>query len=238
MDATGLGDGSVLVLDNQTLSGNGLINGSLSNTLGSTLIISSTNATDTLTVTTNAYLAGTTVMKLDGSGTNDVLSVSNSVSFGGTLVLNNISGSPLAAGNSFKLFNAAVYIPGSSFSSIMPANPNNDPTLVWDLSQLTVSGTIGVKSANATPVPFTNPTGIVGFTLNGANIVITGTNGQSGDVYYLLTSTNVALPKSQWLTVATNVPGANGTYSFTATNVVTPGDTQQFFLLSNTNAVH
>ena len=51
--------------------------------------------------------------------------------------------------------------------------------------------------------------------------MITGTNGQAGDAYYLLASTNLALPLSQWTTVATNVVGANGNYTFIGTNVVT-----------------
>ena len=88
------------------------------------------------------------------------------------------------------------------------------------------------------PGTFTNKTGITSFSLNGANIVITGTNGQAGDAYYLLQSTNVALPLSQWKVVATNVLSANGNFTFTGTNVVVPGNQQQFYLLSNTNSNH
>ena len=62
------------------------------------------------------------------------------------------------------------------------------------------------------------------------------TNGQSGDAYYLLQSTNVALPLGQWKVVATNVLGANGNYTFIGTNAVTPGTQRQFYILSNTNS--
>ena len=85
------------------------------------------------------------------------------------------------------------------------------------------------------PGIFTNSTGITGFSLNGANVVINATNGQAGDAYYLLTSTNLTQPVSQWKPVATNVPGSSGNYMFTATNAVIPGAEQQFFRLSNTN---
>ena len=85
------------------------------------------------------------------------------------------------------------------------------------------------------PGIFTNPTGITSFSLNGANIVITATNGQAGDAYYLLSSTNLALPVNQWTAVATNVLGNAGNYTFTGTNVVSPGAGQQFYRLSNTN---
>ena len=82
---------------------------------------------------------------------------------------------------------------------------------------------------------FTNHTGITGFSLNGANIVLNATNGQKGDAYYLLSSTNLALPLSQWTVAATNVLGNSGNYTFTGTNVLIPGAHQQFFQLSNTN---
>ena len=81
-----------------------------------------------LTVTNNAWLNGATVMKLDtGNNTNDVLSVGGNVVYGGTLNVTNISATPLAAGQSFKLFPAGTY--GGAFSTIVPAKPNNDTGL-------------------------------------------------------------------------------------------------------------
>ena len=85
------------------------------------------------------------------------------------------------------------------------------------------------------PGIFTNPTGITSISLNGANIVLNATNGQAGDAYYLLSSTNLTLPRKQWTAVATNVLNGNGAYTFIGTNVVTPGVKQQFYILSNTN---
>ena len=46
--------------------------------------------------------------------------------------------------------------------------------------------------------------GISGLSISGANLVLDATNGQSGQTYYVLTSTNVALPLNQWLPVTTN----------------------------------
>ena len=77
--------------------------------------------------------------------------------------------------------------------------------------------------------------GITNFYLmNGTNVVIDGTNGQSGDAYYLLQSTNLALPLDLWTTAGTDVLSASGPFTATYTNVVT-GVPQQFFILSNTN---
>jgi uncharacterized repeat protein (TIGR01451 family) len=75
------------------------------------------------------------------------------------------------------------------------------------------------------------------FSMVGANVVISGTNGVNGGTYYLLDTTNVARPLVQWVSVATNVVSTNGAannaFTFTGTNVV--GGQQLFYILSNTN---
>jgi PKD repeat protein len=67
--------------------------------------------------------------------------------------------------------------------------------------------------------------------LSGANLVINGSNGQSGGNYIMLSSTNLALPFSQWTPVATNTLVASGNFTFTATNVVAPILPQRFFVI-------
>jgi hypothetical protein len=84
----------------------------------------------------------------------------------------------------------------------------------------------------------TQSAGITGFNMVGGNVVINGTNGQSGGTYYLLETTNVADPISIWRSVATNIVSTNGpegAFTFTGTNTVTSGGAQQFYILSNTN---
>ena len=101
---------------------------------------------------------------------------------------------------------------------------------------ITGSGSLVVPSSG--PGTFLSTPTITSFTINGSDIVVTGINGQSNDAYYLLTSTNVALPVNQWRTVATNVLSSNGSFTFNGTNVVTVGEQQQFYILSNTNYNH
>ena len=79
----------------------------------------------------------------------------------------------------------------------------------------------------------TIPPGITKFSRAGANVVISGTNGQAGYTYYLLTTTNLANPINQWNTVATNVLGA-ASYTFIGTNAA-GNSGPQFYLLSSTN---
>ncbi|HWY31235.1 MAG TPA: hypothetical protein VNX46_10790 [Candidatus Acidoferrum sp.] len=70
---------------------------------------------------------------------------------------------------------------------------------------------------------------IVSITLSGGNMILSGTNGTFGQTYYVLSSTNVALPLNQWTRVLTNTFGNGGT--FTVTNSVTSGSPRQFYLL-------
>jgi hypothetical protein len=58
-----------------------------------------------------------------------------------------------------------------------------------------------------------------------------GINGLSGGEYFVLASTNVALPLNQWTSVATNVLNATGDFTITATNAVNPNSSQQFYIL-------
>ena len=74
----------------------------------------------------------------------------------------------------------------------------------------------------------------VHISLAGTSILLNGTNGQSGATYYLMTTTNVALPLSEWKTVGTNV-GAGNIFSFTGTGAVNSSLGHQFYILSSTN---
>ena len=65
--------------------------------------------------------------------------------------------------------------------------------------------------------------------LNGGNLVYSGATGFAGDTYYLLTSTNLALPISSWETIATNTFSSTG--PFTVTNAVANNPPQSFYRL-------
>ena len=215
------------LVSGQTLTGSGVVDGNVTNAASSTIAPGGASTAGTLTVTNIVTMGGNTLMVVNSGGSSSEL-VATNITYGGTLTLNNV-GPAYAAGNSFTLFSAVNY--SGAFASIFPATPGAG--LAWNTNALNTNGVLSVISTG--PGIFTNKTGITSFSLNGANVVITATNGQAGDAYYLLESTNVAKPISQWVPVATNVLGANGNYSFTGTNVVTPGSSQQFYILSNTN---
>jgi hypothetical protein len=58
---------------------------------------------------------------------------------------------------------------------------------------------------------------------------ITGSNGQSSASFYVLTTTNVALPLNQWSILSTNSFFGDGT--FNVTNTVNGSAPQGFFIL-------
>jgi hypothetical protein len=55
------------------------------------------------------------------------------------------------------------------------------------------------------------------------------TNGTPGSLFYLLSSTNVATPLSNWAKLATNVFDFSGNASFSFTNGITGA--QRFYIL-------
>jgi uncharacterized repeat protein (TIGR03806 family) len=65
--------------------------------------------------------------------------------------------------------------------------------------------------------------------LSGTNLVLSGTNGWPGQLYYLLASTNIALPRSQWIPIATNPFDPSGNFIFT--NPANPSTPALFYLL-------
>jgi autotransporter-associated beta strand protein len=131
-----------------TLGGNGTIAGPVVVNNGATLSPGSSIGTLTLGSTLNLAGASTTVMEVNKTAaTSDLVTGATSITYGGTLVLKNLSGA-LQAGDTFTLFSAGSY--GGSFSSIVSQTPNQ--TVTWDISQLGVNGTVKVATAVLAPV--------------------------------------------------------------------------------------
>ena len=209
-----IGSGATLSSISSTVTGD-LVGG-----LGSTITPSGASpgvATGVLIVSGNFTNNGTLDINLDGSGVNDSVICSNDITYGGTLNLINISGSPLAAGNSFHVFTAVTYT--GSFNSITPTTPGAG--LIWDKSQLG-SGIINVISGSLPPVISTT-------TLSGGNLIFSGTGGAANGTYYVLASTNLLAPLNTWTVVSTNQFSATGTFG--VTNAVAPGMPQRFYII-------
>ena len=219
LDATGRQDQTLTLASGQTLAGVGAINGSLVVSPGAVVSPSGTNAVNGSTSTNavggisasaNVTLNGTTTIKLDGSGSNDVVQAGGNITYGGTLNLANISGAPLAVGNSFQVFNAANY--NGSFSSITPSSPGAG--LAWDTTHLN-TGVLNIVAGGP----------VIGSTkVSGGKLVFSGSGGTASGTYYVLTTTNLAGP---WSFAATNSYDASG--NFNVTNSIPTGVSHQFY---------
>ena len=119
----------------------------------------------------------------------------------------------------------------------------NLPAIGWTNIQLRVTATgaatvqFGFRNDNSyfglddiSLVALVQPV-ITGVNLAGTNLVLNARYGQSGGTYFTLTTTNLALPLSQWTPVATNVLNLDDYFTVTVTNAVNPKAPQQFYVL-------
>jgi len=160
-------------------------------------------------------LSGITMMKLDkGNHTNDQLTVTGSLMYGGTLELSNLTGS-LAGGDSFTLFNAASY--SGSFASLSPSTPGSG--LAWDTSQLNVSGKLNVVAVLQ----------IGSITVSGTSLSITGAGGTPFGTYHVRTSTNAAAPLATWTVLGSGSFDTHGNFNFSGS--INPADHQRFYVI-------
>jgi autotransporter-associated beta strand protein len=208
---------SVTVGTAGTLGGSGTIGGNV--TVNGTL--SPGNSIGTLTFNGNLILSGsgTAFFELTRTPlTNDVARVLGTVTYGGTLSVVNLSPDFLEAGDNFKLFNAAGY--SGAFTNLILPDLNDG--LAWSTNKLTVDGRLWVVK--------TTPPVIANTALSGnGKFTFKGSGGTPNWDYFVLTSTNLTLPLSQWIFILTNQFDAGG--NFSVTNAINPGLPQQFYLL-------
>lgn len=216
LDVSGRTDQTLTLVSGQTLQGNGTVNGNLLVGSGATVSPGGANAIGTLTVTNAITLSSTTSMEVNKtSGTKDQLNCAGTITYGGTLNVTNLAGA-LAAGDSFKLFNAASYT--GTFSLVTPVP---GPGLAWDTTGLNI-GTIKVVSS--APVPT-----IGKITLSSGSVILSGNNNTgAGGTYHILTATNIATPLSNWVVLTNGTFDGSGNFS---TTNATGNNTRAFYIL-------
>jgi len=94
--------------------------------------------------------------------------------------------------------------------------------LRWGTNSLNSAGIISIITAPSAPLIST-------VQLVGDQFIFGGTNGPAQGPYYVLTSTNPALPLTNWTPIATNQSSPDG--HFSTTNTVDPAYPEQFFML-------
>jgi autotransporter-associated beta strand protein len=179
---------------------------------GGTLIFNP--ATVGVMVMTNSLtlLPGSTTIMQITSNNNDQFAGLTGVTYGGTLVVTNVSTSPLWAGEEFKLFNSTA--PGSgNFSSVVVL-----PTGTGNFNPFT-----GILTITSTEAAFQSPM------MSSGKITLTGNGGMPSSGYTLLMTTNIALPLSHWTTNTSGIFNSAGAFSNSVS--ISPGGPTLYFIL-------
>jgi len=142
---SGTGTGSVTVSGTGTLAGTGIIQGITTISGGGSLAPGS-NGIGKLTFNSGlSFASGSNCMiELNRqSKTTDQITVTGTISYGGTLNITNTSTTAFAAGDTIKIFNATKY--DGSFTGIVPETPGDG--LVWDMRSMNTTGTLKVATS-------------------------------------------------------------------------------------------
>ena len=215
----GTGTGAATVSGNGVLGGAGTVDSAVTNTAGGTIQGGNATGSGTLSIST---------LEL-GVGSTDVTYCQFIAAAGGqittpSLTLNgtcfiNILDSSLSVGT-YTLINYTGTIGGGGFSGFQLGSL---PAGVTANLQNTGSSVQLVVTSSAAPQPH-----ITSVSLLGTSLVISGTNGLSGEQYNVLSSTNLSLPLSQWTVGPTDTFSSS---DFSITNPVNPGLPHDFYLI-------
>jgi fibronectin-binding autotransporter adhesin len=208
---SGTGSGAVTVLGAATLGGNGFIGGPL--TVNGTLAPG--NSPGTLTVNNDLVVNGGAVLQYQLGASSDLTVVNGNLTLGGTLNITNNGG--LGAAN-YTLFTYAGSLSGATTLGTTP------PGYSYYLNTNTAGQVILAAYS-----PASTPPGFTAISSHAGNIVLSGGGGSTNGPYYVLTSTNVALPRSQWTPSAFSQFDSNGNFVFT--NAPGTGTRQRFYML-------
>jgi beta-galactosidase len=212
------GSGGVTVASGGALGGSGIISGSTTVNSGGTLWPGNPFGTLTFGASLTLAAGSTNLFAISASPlTNDAAKVSGALTCGGTLIVTNMGSAALANGDSFKLFNAASYS-GAFAKAILPPLPAG---LGWNTNNLNTSGTLSV-------VVTTKPV-IGSISISGNGLAFNGAGGVGSANFYLLGTTNLVSPLSNWTRLLTNQFDINGNFNFTSS--IPPVSPQNFYLL-------
>lgn len=119
---------------------------------------------------------------------------------------------PLVLGLNTTNFTDATALPGTVY--------------FYTVSATNVCGTSGNSGEVSAPLLLTAPV------VTPSSTVLKGWGGVPGRDYYVLSSTNLALPLSNWTRLATNVFGANGSAGFTS--ATEPATDHRYYMIQTT----
>ena len=156
VDGSIAGGSGTATVSGGILDGNGTINGQTTVASGGTLMAGTVSSMGTLSISNVlTFSAGSSnamrISKTGGTKASDLLQGMQSVSFGGTLTVANLTsdGNQFVPGDSFQFFSSAGY--SGTFAAIQGLPVLTNSLWSWDTSQLNVNGTIRVINGTGTP---------------------------------------------------------------------------------------
>lgn len=158
-----------------TIGGNATVNGKLS---------PGNNAIGTLNFNNNLTLGASSTILIEinrTAATKDLADAGGTLTYGGTLYVTNLAGT-LASGDSFKIFDAAVYA-GSFGAFNLPALAGG---LAWNTASLITNGTISVVNSGALPPPPDAPSGLNATAISYTQINLSWTDNSTNETSFLI----------------------------------------------------
>jgi autotransporter-associated beta strand protein len=172
--------------------------------------------TNTSTVTLNA--GSTNWFRVNAATTLCDRLVANNVSYGGTLVVTNLSATTLTNGQVFQIVSATTPTGNFINATNVTILPNGTGMFNPATGELTV-----VSTGSGAPGNFS------GISVSGTTLTLTVTNGSPGGPWILLESTNLLIPVAQWWTNRTGTYDGSGNLTTNILNTAT--NPAAFYLL-------
>jgi fibronectin-binding autotransporter adhesin len=178
------------IVNGGTLTGTGTISGAVNVTAGGTF--SPGTPLGTLTINNTLTLAGSTSIAVNKTlATSSQVAGLTGVTYGGTLVVSNLSGT-LVSGDNFQVFPATTF--SGNFSSISPAPGGG---LSWNFNP-----TNGILSVVTGGIP-TTPTNIT-FSVSGGNMTLNWPQSYTGWILQAQTNSLAVGITTNWVNVASS----------------------------------
>ena len=147
------------------------------------------------------------------------LTISGNLTLTNNLLVADLGGATLGPGT-YRLIDYSGAKTGSFNPTPLLVNGSTTGTpTINELTNYQVNLVVGTAAVS--------PPGFGSVVRSGTNLLLSGSGGTAGRTYHVLNSTNLALPRSNWMAVATNSFDASGGFSFT--NAIDPAQPQEFF---------
>ncbi len=203
-DVSGTTANSMTLAGGKKISGFGSVKGNFTVSSGATLAPGGSIGTLTFSNALTLASGCTNIFEIAKLPlNNDVAKILGALTNGGTLIVTNLGASPLASGDTFKLFNAASYT-GSFAKLILPSLPAG---LGWSTNSINTNGTLAVV-VTAKPL-------IGGMGMTDGGFALSGTGGVANATYYLIGTNNLIAPVANWPRLLTNLFDNNGNFNLT-----------------------